>query len=868
VTTTGARLWIGVVCFLVVGCGRAGLPSSDQDAAAPAEGGPPVTDGGTDADGTVEDGGQVDVLQADALQSDAQTDVEVDPALSMDHQPWYDFGDVVVGTTSASVELTVKNVGGRPTGPIGGAWLSGGGATAFVITADGCAGRQLAATESCIVQVALGTATAGIYSAVVSVSASPGGLASTTLKGRALTPSSLSIAPSAGDFGSRVVDGETFDVVFTVTNTGGATSGSVSLALGGSDAGQFAFVAGGTCDAAPALAGGQSCKTTVRFAPTTVGSKAASLTADASPGGPAVAALSGEGFTPAALSFTSFAAFGVVPVGSDATVRLTLVNGGSHATGDLGIPTAGSPFSVMATTCAIGGPLGPGGTCTIDVRFQPGTWGAVDGQLAISASPGGTATAGLSGTGQQTLTLAVATAGTGTGTITDVPPAGIACGTGGADCDQQYVVTTAAPTVTLKATADDGFILGAWAGCTPEADPTRCTAEMSADRSVTATFAIRPPETWITAAPPSHAGRVVSFSFASDRAPVTFQCQWDTAAWAPCIAPSRYTFTTTATRTFRVKALYAGVEDPTPASRVVAIDAAAAGLFPDSSTTYCTDGSMSIACPSSGPAAGQDGNYQIDVPVYAVMGTPPNEFVEDPVTGLWWQRSVLSAAPWATQMAACAGSTLYGWSWRLPTRFELLTILDDGRVYPALNAAAFPAPASGSLWSADLDDSTGNAWHLEIGTGRPLWNDIGAALPARCVTGTYSTHSAANYFLSASGATVNDTSTGRVWQGSSSGATYVWTDALAYCNALDLDGFTDWRAPTAKELASLADVSSGNNPPEIPPVFPGRSDAEMWTSSPYPGDPTRARTVWMVSGGVWVDKLTSTHLEVRCVRGP
>ena len=61
--------------------------------------------------------------------------------------------------------------------------------------------------------------------------------------------------------------------------------------------------------------------------------------------------------------------------------------------------------------------------------------------------------------------------------------------------------------------------------------------------------------------------------------------------------------------------------------------------------------------------------------------------------------------------------------------------------------------------------------------------------------------------------TVTDSSTGLIWQqdtardGEGNCDTMTWQEALAYCEALNLGGHTDWRLPTIKELGSLVDLS-------------------------------------------------------------
>ncbi|MDQ3821722.1 MAG: S8 family serine peptidase [Actinomycetota bacterium] len=92
-----------------------------------------------------------------------------------------------------------------------------------------------------------------------------------------------------------------------------------------------------------------------------------------------------------------------------------------------------------------------------------------NGTLALIPSPG-----------PQTLT--VSKNGTGTGTVTSAPP-GIDCGT---DCSEVY---PAGSSVTLTATAASGSHLSGWAGCNSVVGAA-CTVQMSAAKTVTATFTV------------------------------------------------------------------------------------------------------------------------------------------------------------------------------------------------------------------------------------------------------------------------------------------------------------------------------------------------------------------------------------------
>ncbi|MEP6655285.1 MAG: DUF1566 domain-containing protein, partial [Myxococcales bacterium] len=77
--------------------------------------------------------------------------------------------------------------------------------------------------------------------------------------------------------------------------------------------------------------------------------------------------------------------------------------------------------------------------------------------------------------------------------------------------------------------------------------------------------------------------------------------------------------------------------------------------------------------------------------------------VKDNVTGLIWQKAVAAtqAFAWDTAKNYCASQALAGRTWRLPTRIELLSLVDFTRTSPALNVTAFPGTPGGKYyWTA------------------------------------------------------------------------------------------------------------------------------------------------------------------------
>lgn len=118
--------------------------------------------------------------------------------------------------------------------------------------------------------------------------------------------------------------------------------------------------------------------------------------------------------------------------------------------------------------------------------------------------------------------------------------------------------------------------------------------------------------------------------------------------------------------------------------------------------------------------------------------------------------------------------------------------------------------------------------------------------------------------------TVTDLNTGLMWQQGDSqnaGFGFTWQEAVDYCLALELDGHTDWRLPTRRELSYLVDIDTvWPNPYINSTYFPECHSIGYWSSSTYAEDPDRAWYVYFVNGGLDAEnKIGSWY--VRCVRG-
>jgi hypothetical protein len=310
------------------------------------------------------------------------------------------FESHATGTTSPTRTFTVTNNGETASEPIATS-ITGANPDQFTKSADGCEGRALAGGESCELNAAFSPTETGAKSAGLRASAS-GSSATAALTGTGVAPARLTISPSPHGFGAHATGTTSGAQTFTITNTGGATSGAIAISLAGADPGQFTK-SNDTCNG-QTLAPGQSCTVDGAFAPAAVGAKNADLQATASPGGTATATLNGTGATPANLTVSpSPHGFGTQLTNTTSLAHtFTVTNTGGVPSGTIATSLAGAnpdQFTKSTDTCN-GQTLGAGQSCTVDGAFAPTSSGAKTASLQAAATPGGTASSTLTGTGQ------------------------------------------------------------------------------------------------------------------------------------------------------------------------------------------------------------------------------------------------------------------------------------------------------------------------------------------------------------------------------------------------------------------------------------------------------------------------------------
>jgi hypothetical protein len=255
-----------------------------------------------------------------------------------------------------------------------------------------------------------------------------------------------------------------------------------------------------------------------------------------------------------------------------------------------------------------------------------------------------------------------------------------------------------------------------------------------------------------------------------------------------------------------------------------------------------------------------------------------NGTVKDTVTGLIWQQAVAKtqAYTWTGAQAYCQSLTLAGLTWRLPTRIELLSIVDFTRTSPAIDTTAFTnTPGAMYTWTnspwvvSQIATKAQLSWIVNFYEG--LTSNAGdrtATEYARCVSSSRGGPLPKLYTEVATGEE-QDAETGLIWQQDDSGTTMAFTAAAPYCASLALNGHT-WRVPSIKELSTLVDEDppiSKVSPAIDTTTFPSTAaSTPYWSSSLFDGEAATTHDPWVINFEDGFTEYNQTAALVRCVR--
>jgi len=155
--------------------------------------------------------------------------------------------------------------------------------------------------------------------------------------------------------------------------------------------------------------------------------------------------------------------------------------------------------------------------------------------------------------------------------------------------------------------------------------------------------------------------------------------------------------------------------------------------LPDTGQTICydTQGSETDCTAAGQPLFGQDAHYQKTPPTYRVND---NQTVTDLHTGLTWVESGEDIQrTWEDAISYCEELDFANQrDWRLPKKFELESIIDYGRSYPAINSVF--SCESAFYWSTTPHKPNPvYAWSVFCPDGADHWVHKSNTYNVRCV---------------------------------------------------------------------------------------------------------------------------------------
>ena len=305
------------------------------------------------------------------------------------------FGKQSVGTPGAARTITLSNTG-KGALTITSLVIKGTNASNFTQT-DNC-GSSVAAGASCTISVTFKPSASGSRTASVSITDNAiGSPQAVSLSGTGTAPED-GLSPTSLSFGKQSVGTSSAAQTATLSNSGNGAMSISSLAITGTNAGDFAQ--SNTCGSS-VVAGG-SCTISVTFTPSASGSRTASVSiTDSASGSPQAVSLSGTGAVPAvSLSATSLS-FGNQSVGTPSTAQsVTLTNSGNATLSITSVTLTGTNAGDFAQSNNCGSSVAGGATCTISVTFTPSASGSRTASVSVTDNATGSPqTASLSGTG-------------------------------------------------------------------------------------------------------------------------------------------------------------------------------------------------------------------------------------------------------------------------------------------------------------------------------------------------------------------------------------------------------------------------------------------------------------------------------------
>ena len=306
------------------------------------------------------------------------------------------FGSQSLNTTSAPLPITLSNTGNAAltyTPPIPVAGTNSGDFS----ESDTCGG-SVAAGSNCKISVAFTPSGTGARSASITFTSNASNSPQIISLSGTGTSSVVSLSSTGLTFPSQTVGTTSAAQIVTLTNTGNTSLGITSVAMTGTNGGDFDQT--NTCGSS--VAAGGNCTITVTFAPAAIGPRTAAVSiADNATGSPQTVSLTGTGGGAAVTLTATSLIFGSQNLGTTSAVQaVTLSNTGNTTLNITGLTLAGANPGDFGQSNSCGTSVLAGGNCTISVTFAPTVPGSRSASLTVADNaPGSPQTVTLTGTG-------------------------------------------------------------------------------------------------------------------------------------------------------------------------------------------------------------------------------------------------------------------------------------------------------------------------------------------------------------------------------------------------------------------------------------------------------------------------------------
>ncbi len=305
------------------------------------------------------------------------------------------WGSQQINTTGSSQTVTVTNFANSSV------TITSIASSGTSWTQTNTCGSTLKAGNSCTITVTFAPLAVGNLTGTITITDSDAtGTQTVNLIGTGTAAPTVQLSQSNLAFGNQTVGNTSASKSVTLTNTGTVDLNITSIALSGTNPGDFAE----TTDCASPLAAGAMCTFTVTFAPTTVATLSASIViTDNTYVGSQTITLTGTGVaavptakvTPASLSFGKQQINTTSP-----SQTVTLTNTGSVSLSITSITIGGSNKGSFAQTDTCGSTLAAAATCTITVTFTPTSTGSKSANITVDDNTSsGSQSATLAGSG-------------------------------------------------------------------------------------------------------------------------------------------------------------------------------------------------------------------------------------------------------------------------------------------------------------------------------------------------------------------------------------------------------------------------------------------------------------------------------------